>query len=94
MPARPHHRQWISPGKNTDLYWREDILIQQISISAPDLFGLRPTDVANYLRVHDMTVTAWTDGITVDRPFSALAIPQRRTAIIYRFTQKNEIGWG
>jgi hypothetical protein len=77
------------------VYRREDILIQEITVGAPDLFGRSCTDVAAYLREHDMTVTVWPDGITVDRPIPAPAIPQQRTAITpTRLTQKNEISGG
>jgi hypothetical protein len=82
-------------GRNPNLYWREDVLIQQVTVGARELFGRRPTDVAAYLRRKDMTITACPDGITVDPPMSAQATPQQKTAKGPRLThQKNEIGGG
>ena len=71
------------------------MLIQQIAVGTPALFARRPADIAIYLREHDMTITAWPDVTTVDRPTSDHAIPQQRKATTpTRITQKNEIGGG
>jgi site-specific DNA recombinase len=64
------------PDRPPNLYWREDALIRQISLRTPELFGRRPTEIAAYLRQHDLTITAWPDGIAADRP--AFTTPEKR----------------
>jgi hypothetical protein len=67
------------------------MLIQQIAIGTPALFGRHPADIAAYLHDHDLTITIWPDGTTVDRPSTNREIPRQRTATTpTRLTRKDE----